>query len=55
MGKLVQVQLGEHREAQFYDLNNIECKRGDYVVLEVDRGSEFGCIISDTTNAYGRV
>ncbi len=50
MGKLVQVQLGEYRQAQFYDLNNIECKRGDYVVLEVDRGSEFGQVITDVEN-----
>jgi cell fate regulator YaaT (PSP1 superfamily) len=47
MGKIVQVQLGEYRPVFFYDLNNIACVRGDRVVLEVDRGSEFGQIVSD--------
>jgi cell fate regulator YaaT (PSP1 superfamily) len=47
MGKIVQVQLGEYRSVYFYDLNDIECARNDYVVLEVDRGSEFGKIVSD--------
>ncbi|HQP09777.1 MAG TPA: stage 0 sporulation family protein [Candidatus Omnitrophota bacterium] len=48
MGKIVQIQLGEYRPVYFYELNDIECGRGDCVVLEVDRGSEFGKIISDT-------
>ena len=47
MGKLVQVQLGEHRSIYYYDLNEIECHRGDYVILEVERGSEFGRLVSD--------
>ena len=48
MGKIVQIQLGEYRPVYFYELNDIECGRGDCVVLEVDRGSEFGKVISDT-------
>ncbi|MCA9400966.1 MAG: stage 0 sporulation protein, partial [Candidatus Omnitrophica bacterium] len=47
MGQLAQIQLGEYRGVANYDLNGIECERGDYVILEVDRGSEFGRIISD--------
>lgn len=47
MGKIVQVQLGEYRSVYFYDLNAVECDRNDHVILEVDRGSEFGKIISD--------
>jgi len=47
MGKIVQIQLGEYRSVYFYDLNGIECNREDYVVLEVDRGSEFGKVVSD--------
>lgn len=47
MGKIVQVQLGEYRSVYFYDLNNVDCNRDDCVVLEVDRGSEFGKIISN--------
>ncbi len=47
MGKAVQVRLGEYRPATLFDLNNIECDRGDFVVLEVDRGSEYGLVITD--------
>jgi len=47
MGKLVQVQLGEYRPVYFYDLNDAFCDRGDYVILEADRGSEFGLVISN--------
>jgi cell fate regulator YaaT (PSP1 superfamily) len=47
MGQIVQIQVGEYRSVYFYDLNNVGCVRGDHVVLEVDRGSEFGRIVSD--------
>lgn len=47
MNKLVEVQLGEYRAVNKYDLNNVDCQRGDYVILEVERGSEFGKIVSD--------
>ena len=49
MGKIIQVQLGEFRPVYYYDLNEVKCKRGDYVILEVDRGSEFGKIVSDVS------
>ena len=47
MGQIIQVQLGEYRPVYFYDLNNVTCNRGDYVILEIDRGSEFGKVVSD--------
>lgn len=47
MGKIVQVQLGEYRTVNFYELNNVVCNRDDHVILEVDRGSEFGKVVSD--------
>jgi len=47
MGKIVQIQLGEYRSVHSYDFNDVPCRRDDYVVLEVDRGSEFGKIVSD--------
>ena len=49
MGKMVEVQLGEFRPVFQYVLNDIVCNRGDYVILEVDRGSEFGKVVSDMT------
>lgn len=47
MGQIIHVQLGEYRPVSFYDLNDVACSRGDYVILEVDRGSEFGRVVSD--------
>ncbi len=47
MGKLIQVQVGEYRPVSFFDLNDVDCQRGDYVILEVERGSEFGQVISE--------
>ncbi len=47
MGKIVQIQLGEYRSVYHYDLSDVDCNRDDYVVLEVERGSEFGKIVSN--------
>jgi len=47
MAKIIEVQLGEYRPVYPYDLNGVECNRGDYVILEGDRGSEFGRVVSD--------
>jgi len=46
MGKLVQVQLGHFRPVDYFDLNDVECLRDEYVILEVDRGTEFGRVVS---------
>ncbi len=46
MGKLVQVQLGHFRPVEYAELNGVECLRDDYVILEVDRGTEFGRVVS---------
>lgn len=48
MAKTVQVQLGEFRPVAGFDINEIECNRDDVVIMEVDRGFEFGRIVSDT-------
>lgn len=48
MGQIVEVRLGEYRGVEAYDLNAVECVRGDYVILEADRGSEVGEVVSDT-------
>ncbi|MDP8213004.1 MAG: regulatory iron-sulfur-containing complex subunit RicT [Candidatus Zapsychrus exili] len=47
MEKIIEVQLGEYRPVFLYDLNGIEYSRGDYVILEVSRGSEFGKVVSN--------
>lgn len=44
--QLVQVQLGHFRPVYYFDLNGVECQRDDYVIVEVDRGTEFGRVVS---------
>ena len=51
MGKLVEIQLGEYRTGVQCDLNDIECRRDDVIIIEVERGSEFGRVVSDVTKA----
>lgn len=46
MGKIAQVRLGEYRDVEYFDLNDVACGRGDYVIVEVERGSEFGLVVS---------
>lgn len=47
MGKIVEIKLGEYRTVEVFDLNEVDCNREDYVILEVDRGAEFGRVVSD--------
>jgi cell fate regulator YaaT (PSP1 superfamily) len=47
MGKIVQIKLGEYRGIHNIDLNDVDCNRDDEVIVEVDRGMEFGKIVSD--------
>ena len=47
MGKIIQVQIGEYRPVSFFDVNEVDCNRGDFVILEVERGAEFGKVVSD--------
>ena len=51
MAKIIEVELGDFRSVAFYDLNEIPCRRHDYVILEMDRGAEFGRVISDEEGA----
>jgi cell fate regulator YaaT (PSP1 superfamily) len=51
MAKIVQVQLGEFRAVSGFDINSMECDRDDVVIMEVERGFEFGRIVSDTKAA----
>ncbi len=47
MEKVVQVQLGQFRGLGLYNIKDIECKRGDCVILSIDRGSEYGKVIGE--------
>lgn len=48
MGKIVEIQVGEYRPVAYFDTNETECHRDDHVIVEMDRGSEFGRVLSDT-------
>jgi len=49
MGKVIEIRLGEHRSVGWYDSNNVECQRGDYVIMETDGTTELGFVVSDPT------
>ena len=51
MGQLIEVKLGEYRSVGLYDYNNVACKRGDMVIAEVEKGSEFGKVVSEPGKA----
>ncbi len=53
MGQLIEVKLGEYRGVGIYDANGLTFNRGDMVVMEVEKGAEFGKIVSEPTKACG--
>ncbi|MBF0479618.1 MAG: stage 0 sporulation protein [Candidatus Omnitrophica bacterium] len=48
MANVVKAQLGEYRSIEFFEIGDLEFKRGDYAILEVDRSYEFGRLVSTT-------
>ncbi|NTV29297.1 MAG: stage 0 sporulation protein [Candidatus Omnitrophica bacterium] len=46
MAKLIQVQIGEYRSIAVVDAANVEVVRGDFVIAEVERSSEFARVVS---------
>ena len=47
MAKIVEIQLGEFRPVGYFDLNDVVCRRDDRVIVEVERGMEYGRVVSD--------
>ncbi len=47
MGQLVQVKLGEFRSVVLFDQNEVLCKRHDFVIVDYDKGFEYGQVISE--------
>jgi len=48
MAKIIQAQLGAFRSVFYYRLpDTVSCNRGDCVILKVDRGTEFGHVVSE--------
>lgn len=47
MSFMIKVQVGEYRSISCFEIEEkVEFCRGDYVILDIDRGSEFGRVVS---------
>ncbi|MBF0484480.1 MAG: stage 0 sporulation family protein [Candidatus Omnitrophica bacterium] len=46
MSNVVKAQLGEYRAIEYFEIGDLEVKRGDYIIVEVDRSFEFGRVVS---------
>src|SRR3989338_6984923 len=63
MGKIIKVEVGEYRGPEAFNLNDIPCQKGDFVIVEIDKGSEYGRVVTEiekvcggkTENVVGRV
>ena len=51
MGHLIEIQLGEYRSVGVYDANGVACGRGDIVIIDVQKGFEFGKVVSEAGKA----
>lgn len=51
MQGLTLVRLRDSGQVHFYDAGNLEVKEGDYVIIEHDRGLDYGQIVSPTESA----
>ena len=45
MDQIVEVLLGDFRPVFYFDQNDVECQRGDLMIVEVERGTEFGKVV----------
>ena len=50
MAQLIQVKVGEFRPVVMFDQNHVTCKRDDIVILEFEKGFEYGQVISDPSS-----
>ncbi len=51
MGQLVEIKLGEYRPVGLFEAGEVACRRGDIVVVEIERSLEFGKVVSDPGKA----
>jgi len=48
MAKIIQISLGEYRPVLYFELpDEVACSRDDLVIVEVERGTEFGRVVSN--------
>jgi len=50
MAKSIEVKLGEFRPPFLCEQNDVDCARDDIVIMEVERGSEYGRVVSVDEN-----
>jgi len=50
MEGMILVRLRDSGQVHFYNVNNLSVKEGDYVIVEHDRGLDYGQIVSPTEN-----
>lgn len=50
MARIIEIQLGEYRPVQKYQVEELECHRDETVIMEVERGLEFGRVVSDISS-----
>lgn len=51
MDKIVQIRIGEYRDVFLCNIRNMELKRGDCVILNIDRGLEYGTVFLEPSEA----
>jgi cell fate regulator YaaT (PSP1 superfamily) len=47
MAQLIKIKVGEYRPIALFDQNDVACKRDDIVVIEFEKGFEYGQVSSD--------
>jgi cell fate regulator YaaT (PSP1 superfamily) len=47
MAKVIDVRIGEDRGVNSFDMNDVDCNKGDCVIVELDRSTEFGRVLTD--------
>lgn len=49
----MEIKVGEYRPVEIYEANGVACTRGDMVVLEVQKGLEFGKVVNEKYKTCG--
>ncbi|MEI7998210.1 MAG: regulatory iron-sulfur-containing complex subunit RicT [Candidatus Omnitrophota bacterium] len=47
MGQLIEVRIGEFRPVVLFDQNDFVCKRDNIVIMDFEKGLEYGQVVSD--------
>jgi len=47
MARIYNIQVGEHRPSGYFDCGGFELRRGDAVIVDLDRSSELGHVVAE--------